>query len=389
MNASNDLGDLNRERFDDAPARDWYRRSVELGSALADAPDTMMARREIGYAWMRLGELSFMADDPSEGRRSLGFALELRRSLVRETGHSSWASLDLALTLRALGRGEQLAGQAEAAQARFIEALGMLETQRAANPPLAAVQHQVSNLFALLAEVATAKGNDRPLGPITSGRPRSSKGCGAGSERPVNPQELADSYWDVATFEAAALKPDASLTWADRAWRSSSHWSGTIARNSRGYREVIRRDRAHALEVMSAKASGSGASAATDPANPDSLAIRAEAAACLGRHAEAAALAEYLAAAGLTDAEAWYRLGVLYLRCRSAVAIGRFTADLSQGDRAIQDRYAALSIGGLDRAIQHGFADRNRLQEDLNFISLRSHPGFRALFQRARPRREG
>jgi tetratricopeptide (TPR) repeat protein len=389
MNASNDLGDLDRERFSNVGAAAWYRRSVGLGSALANALETIMARRELGYAWMRLGELGFMAGDPSEGWRSLGRALELRRSLVRESGQSSWASLDLAVTLRALARGEQLAGQDGAARAHFLEALGMLETQRAANPRWVRVQRQVSNLFCLLGEVATAQGDVQTARSSYLRAAEVFEALLRRSDRHVRPVELANCYRELGWFEAAVLNPEAVLKWTGRALSVLERLGQDERPDDRAelarIREEILHERAHAREVVDAKESWSSAVARTDPTSPNILAIRAEAAACLGRHADAATLAQVLADRGRTDAEAWYRIGVLYVRCRSAVGVGRSRAELSPGDRALQDRYAALAISMLDRAIRHGFADRNRLQEDLNLVSLRPYPGFRVLFQQAHP----
>jgi tetratricopeptide (TPR) repeat protein len=385
MTASNELGDLYQEQSLTAAARAPYEYAIELGSATPGGPETLIVRKHLGYAWMKIGELNLADGDFAEGRAGLNRSLELRRALVRETGDSAWASLELAITLRRLGRGEQLAGQAEPARTHLLEALETLERLRTANPRWLRVHRYASNLCCMLGEIAMMQGDDRTARWYYARAPKVLEDVIGRFDSRVLRVVLAECYQELGWVEAASLRPEAVPARVDQALLIlegliKDEDSEDRPKVSRIIDEV-RNQRAHAIEVGRAKGIGNGDGSPTDSTSPDVLLTRAEAEACLGRHAKAADIAGRLAARRTTDAEAWYRLAVIYVRCRSAVTAGRSPAEPSGPDRALQDRYASLATRMLERAIEHGFADRYRLRNDVDLVPLRPYPGFQALIR--------
>jgi tetratricopeptide (TPR) repeat protein len=390
MNASNELGDLHREQLDRAAARAQFQRSISAGSALPAGPSASSARRELAYAWMRLGEQSLNGGNLIAARAELKPSLDTRRALLRESSNSPWARVDLALTLRMLGRVELLSGKGEDAKAYFFEALQSLETQKAADPSWLRVHRLLCSLYSQLGELALMQEDHKAARAYYATAPKIlEEQIGKFNSRLLQ-VELAACYQEMAWLEAVCLNPEAVPIWADKALSILAQLAKKerIEDHPKLARMVfeLQRDRAHAHAVAGAKASWKRAPPADEAIGLDYPAAIVEAGACVGAHSRAANFALSLARRGASNQEVLFLSAVIFVRCRSAVTARTPRAQLSAHEDECLERYSALAIDALERAFDQGLGDIERFLRDINLAPLRPYARFQALVQQASQR---
>jgi tetratricopeptide (TPR) repeat protein len=114
------------------------------------------------------------------------------------------------------------------------------------------------------------------------------------------------------------------------------------------------------------------------------LRFRAKRLAELGRYLELAATAEMLCAFEEGDSEEQYHLAGALAMCVPFLENGRSTGQKG-GDRSdLHQRCKDRAVAAVARAIERGYHDAKRLEDDLDLVSIRNHPGFRALVEQAR-----
>ena len=95
-----------------------------------------------------------------------------------------------------------------------------------------------------------------------------------------------------------------------------------------------------------------------------------------GRHAEAAKGADDLGQRIPNDPRMRFFTACIYALCAGAAG----------GDAAVADRYRALALEALGRAVDRGYRDAVTLQSDPDLEPLRGSPGFQAVLARVPPR---
>ncbi len=86
------------------------------------------------------------------------------------------------------------------------------------------------------------------------------------------------------------------------------------------------------------------------------------------------------------DSEEQYHLATALATCVPYLENGRSTR-LNGGDRLdLHQRCKDRAVAALARAIESGLSDSNRVADDSELDSIRDHPGFPALLERARSR---
>jgi serine/threonine-protein kinase len=110
-----------------------------------------------------------------------------------------------------------------------------------------------------------------------------------------------------------------------------------------------------------------------------------------GDHGRAAGIAEQLRKAAPRQPGVLYQLACCYALCAPAVALPKTDSDLTEVERGQQTKYRQQAVKALEEAVDRGFRDRSAVEYDPDLDPIRGEEGFRGLLKRlqAPPRPEG
>ncbi len=383
MNILNDLADTCRALADLPGAQSLFRRSAELGRGLPASPATVGARKELAYAWETLGEMCLDAGHPIAARTEFQRALELRTTLKQGLSYPSRNDVDLGLDLYELGRCDLQEGQGAAAEAQLIQAKVILEKQVALDPKRVRNHRLLAHTLRCLGEARHLQGD---LEAAESFHRQAIEALGriaAQVDGAFIPKVHVLSLIALGRFERATLHPQKSLESFRRALAylneasSAAHSAdpATLDPIVSEVRAEIEACRA-ILNEMAVLGTKAPPSPEKDTGGPVS---RAKGLACLGRHAEAAALAADFAQRASGDPESLYQVAVVYAMCRtSALRVPPETAPGRSSSEEVNS-YTTSAVKSLNNAWVLGLNNPVRLRSDVDLASIRGTSELRDL----------
>jgi serine/threonine-protein kinase len=367
--------DIALELNDRTSARRICRKIVERAGSLPALAATLAARRHVATALETLATLDMKEQRLDEAREGFDRFFRLRKALAQEAGERFWAQLDLGRANYQLGRFALITARPEEAVDHFLNGWKLLERLSEVDRQSARLQHFTAQTAQELA-IAYAMRDDSETARVWSDR--SIKTFRRLVDRRV---ELASCYADRGWLERAALNPEAALPWLEQALALFEPMQSKLDPWFSSQIPILRQDieecRAVMQEIMLLKTENSSPDGGARETIPHAVAL-----ACLGRHAEAAKIADKFSGRDVADPEAIYRIALVYANCRVAVVHNRRPDELDQESRASRARYAAHALEMLDRAVNQGLRDAVRVRDDFKLIALYPLPQFQSLIAR-------
>ena len=320
MNIFNDLGDTCRALAQQPEARSLFRRSAELGRGLPASPATV-GGAELAYAWETLGEMDLDAGYPIAARTEFQRALELRTTLKQELSYHSRNDVDLGLDLYELGRCDLQEGRGVLAEDHLIQAKVILEKQVALDPKRVRTHRFLAFTLRCLGEARHLQGD---LEAAESFHRQATEALGRIAVQVDGthiPKVRVLSLIALGQFERATLRPQKAVESFRRALACLNEASSAAHSADPATLDPIASDVRAEIEACGAILHEMAVLGTNGPVpfeKDTGISVpRAEGLACLGRHAEAAALAATFAQRASGDPESLYQIAVIYAMCRT------------------------------------------------------------------------
>jgi serine/threonine protein kinase/tetratricopeptide (TPR) repeat protein len=377
----NELADVSRFLGETDAAHRYLIKAISVGRALASEKGSLSARRELAYAHEVLGEMHLRERDAEAARKEFEQVLEWRQALVRDTGNSAWALVELGNTYYELGSTSLLSGNTVSAREDLLRAITILEEEARVNRRWLRVHRFLSLACEQMGEVSLR------LGDPDSARRYFHKVRGIREDLAewdpnniVFQSEMADSYRRLGWFEQALWRPREALPWYERA---QALLEGLETRGR--LQETPKLSNLLALVRHDIKVCGLAVRAVEEPdfalAQPDSVAprlllIRAAVLARGDPPAKPDGVAEWPRLDRSNPSECVHAAGLF----AQAAELSRQDRNVPEGERAaVTSSCQQQAMALLRQAIRRGYQDREKLGNAPDLAPLRPLEEFQRL----------
>jgi tetratricopeptide (TPR) repeat protein len=380
--ACEDLGDNCLDRGDRREARRCYERAAEVGERLPP-------RRTLALAYTGLGRVCRELGDLPAARHALERLLEFHERTPHEASSEASARMDRGLAQNLLGAILLELGDAQAGRRHLEQGVALIRQVTDANPrwvqPGRALAQALVRLGLARLDAANLSGARLAFEEALGLRLRLAE---ADPRNLLQQQDLIDTYGLLGWFEGGTLQPAAARAWYTKALEVLSKLGPAEAVSDKLRLAHLRE------EMTQLAADGEAVLRETEllrkhmePAPGHGTAgavVRANALACAGRPAGAAAVAAALRGAGPQEPERCYAVARCYGLALAAVVFRQEAAGSSSGSLEERQNYASLALASLARAKALGFKDADRLHQEPAFVALRREAGFHDLLNQLR-----
>ncbi|HEV2971097.1 MAG TPA: tetratricopeptide repeat protein [Pirellulales bacterium] len=383
------LGDVNQQLGDMSAARDAFQKGLEIRQKLAgDDPQNAVDRRNLAQSYRRLAGVNKELGNGTAAREEYQKSIEIELKLARDDPQNALVRADLTASYLNLGDLNLKLGDAATARDDYQKFFEISQKLARDDPRDAHAQHELSVSHEKFGDV------ELHLGNTTAARDDYQISLEIfqklAHDDPQSTQAQTDLSWSLGhlgDFEIA----NENFSAATRCYAQGVaileklDQDGKIA-NQRTYQAWLAAQR---------KAFGSSQAAERAIDNldfalgrpkkeiPDLLGIRSRALARQGKHAEAAATAEKLAALRPVSGENLLQAAQGYALCAGGLKPADSKGQLSADEQALQERYAARAVELLKQSNAAGHfkhsEQRAKLDLDHNLDALRSRDDFKNL----------
>jgi serine/threonine protein kinase/predicted negative regulator of RcsB-dependent stress response len=387
--ASERLGDVNLQLGNLSAARDVYQNDLEISQKLAqDDPHNAEAQRALLFSYRHLGDVDLELGSATAAHGAYQKALELSQKLAQDDPQNAETQGDLGATYDRLGDVNMRLGNAPAARDAYQKSFEIGQKLVQHDPQNALVQRDQSVSYDKLGDA------NLRLGDAPAARDAYKRGMEIIQklvhDDPQNVQAqtyLADSFGHLGKLETSCEDFSAAMPWFAKgvAILEKLDQDGKLADQPlcQGWLAEQRT----ALETCQAaeRAIDNLDFALGRPKKeiPNLLGIRSRALARRGKHADAAAAAEKLAALEPVSGANLFQAAQAYALCVGGMKPASQQAQLSPEETAQQNRYATRATELLKQSHGAGYfkdpEKRAKLDQDRNLDALRSRDDFKKL----------
>jgi tetratricopeptide (TPR) repeat protein len=378
-------GDLSVSQGDYRAAREDFLKAREMSGRLPRL--NRIAKVGSATVVMQLGRVHLSLGDFQAARAHFRQALEQGLSLQKAFPSDSRIQVVLALAHSGLGELDLHDGELPAASRHVDQALSLWAQLHAATPHLPTAQHNLAGGHQQCGEIRLQRldiaGARRHYEHVLR---LSEQAYEADPEDAVAQAQAAAGCLGLADVEYQARDLPAAIRLAQRSLEifTSLEAAGHLRASFRQYPQRARDRLADYRLAERAVQDLDFALGQPAPQQAPLLLMRAADLARRGRHREAAATADTLAALVPPTPEQWYQAACAYALCIRAVAPAPTPGPVASGQPEWQGRYTRQALNALGRAIDLGYKNLAHLQSNPDLAVLRQHPDYLALTERLR-----